>query len=107
MENNVSYEESLAEFNHGAPLKYRILKLTRHLRTRDDDGNIVWVDKVQYVGQRIVPSGWFSRKWETITFKDELGQVTYFDNARDIIDWFKYLDGDKVEVVKLYSTHAN
>jgi len=67
---------------------------------------LTWIDKVQYVGQRIVSSSWFSRKLETINFCDEHGEQTYFDNARDIIDWFKHLDGEKTKVVKSYSLEA-
>lgn len=106
MSNNISYEESLAELNSGKNLKYRILEVSRHVRQKDQDGNLTWVDKVQYIGQRIVPSGWFTRKWETINFCDEYGEQTYFDNAREIIDWFKHLDGEKTKLVKLYGSEA-
>lgn len=104
--NNISYEESLAEFNSGKQLKYRILEVKRHIRIKDDNDNLIWTDKIQYIGQRIVPSGWFSRKWETIDFEDEYGKQTYFDCVDDIIDWFKYTDGEQYNIVKIYSTAA-
>lgn len=109
LSNNVSYDEFVAEFNSNRELKYRIVEVSRHVRVKDtnkNDGSLAWVDKVQYIGQRLVPSGWFSRKWETINFCDEYGEQTYFDNPRDIIDWFKCLDGEKCKVIKLYGSET-
>ena len=106
MNNNVSYDESVAELKSGKTLKYRILKVKKHIRVKDVKGNLIWQDVERYIGQRIVPTGWFTRGWETITFKDEYGEKTYFNTQNEIIDWFKYLDGDTYEVVKLYSSNV-
>lgn len=104
---NINYNENVAELKSGKTLKYRILKVKRHVRVKDVKGNLAWQDVVKYIGQKIVSTGWFSRAWETITFKDEYGEKTYFDTQNEIIDWFKYLDGDTYEVMKLYSSHVS
>ena len=96
---NITYNENVAELKSGKKLKYRILKVKRHVRVKDVKGNLAWQD--------VVSTGWFSRAWETITFKDEYGEKTYFDTQNEIIDWFKYLDGDTYEVMKLYSSHVS
>lgn len=106
-DNNITYEETVAEFKTGKTLKYRIVEVTRHLRVIDNEAIVnayKWIDKVQYIGQRLVHKGLFSRKWETIEFKDGYGSIVYFDHWEDIIDWFKYLDGEKHNPIKYYSS---
>lgn len=109
MDNNTTYDEIVAEFNTGKTLKYRIVEVKRHIREQYIEGTdhyLTWIDKIQYIGQRLVHKSIFHRKWETIEFKDEFDSITYFDNYEDILHWFKYLDGEQCKPIKYYSTKA-
>lgn len=101
----MSCEEELAEFNQNKQLKYRIVKVKQHIRETDNEGNLIWVDKIFYQCEHLVYKGIFKRRWETITFKDEYGTITNFDNPREIIDWLIYLDGYQYEVIKRYGSN--
>jgi len=61
---NITYNENVAELKSGKTLKYRILKVKRHVRVKDVKGNLAWQDVVKYIGQKIVSTGWFSRAWK-------------------------------------------
>ena len=98
----MSYEEELAEFNQNKQLKYRIVKVKQHIRETDNEGNLIWVDKIFYQCEHLVYKGIFKRRWVTITFKDKYGTITDFDNPREIIDWLIYLDSYQYEVIKRY-----
>lgn len=101
----VSSEEELAEFNQNKQLKkYRIVKVKQHVRETDNEGNLIWVDKIFYQCEHLVCKGIFKRRWETLIFKDKYGTITNFDNPREIIDWLIYLDGYQYEVIKRYGS---
>lgn len=99
---NVDTSEALAELNQGIELKYRIVEVSQHKRKKQDDGTFKWVDEVCYQVEEIVPSGWFSRKWQTVVFEDEYGTISEFENISDIRDWLLYRDGKRYTVVKRY-----
>ena len=89
---DVDATEELGELSQGVELKYRIVEVSQHKRKKQDDGTFKWVDEVYYQVEEIVPSGWFSRKWQTVVFED----------ISDIRDWLLYRDGKRYTVVKRY-----
>ena len=99
---DVETTEELAEFSQGVELEYRIVEVKQHRRNKQDDGTFKCVDEVYYQVEEIVPSGWFSRKWQTVVFEDEYGAISEFENISDIQDWLLYRAGKRYEVVKRY-----
>ena len=99
---DVDATEALAEFRQDVELKYRIVEVSQHKRKKQDDGTFKWVDEVYYQVEEIVPSGWFSRKWQTVVFEDEYGTISEFEDISDIRDWLLYSDGKSYKVVKRY-----
>ena len=99
---DVDTSEALAEITQGVELEYRIVEVKQHRRKKQDDGTLKWVDDIYYQVEKIVPSGWFSRKWQTVVFQDEYGAISEFENISDIIDWLLYRDGKRYTVVKHY-----
>lgn len=99
---DVDATESLAELSQGVELEYRIVEVKQHRRKKQDDGTLKWVDDIYYQVEEIVPSGWFSRKWQTVVFGDEYGTISEFEDISDIKDWLLYRDGKRYEVVKRY-----
>ena len=89
---DVDATEELGELSQGVELKYRIVEVSQHKRKKQDDGTFKWVDEIYYQVEEIVPSGWFSRKWQTVVFED----------ISDIRDWLLYRDGKRYTVVKRY-----
>lgn len=99
---DVDATEALAEFSQGVELEYRIVEVKQHRRKKQDDGTLKWVDDIYYQVEKIVPSGWFGRKWQTVVFQDEYGTISEFENISDIKDWLLYRAGKRYEVVKRY-----
>ena len=99
---DVETTEELAEFSQGVELEYRIVEVKQHRRKKQDDGTFKWVDEVYYQVEEIVPSSWFSRKWQTVVFEDEYGTISEFEDISDIRDWLLYRDGKRYTVVKRY-----
>ena len=99
---DVDTSEELAELSQGVELEYRIVEVKQHRRKKQDDGTLKWVDEVYYQVEEIVPSGWFSRKWQTVVFEDEYGTISEFKDISDIKDWLLYRDGKRYKVVKRY-----
>ena len=99
---DVDATEALAELSQGVELEYRIVEVSQHKRKKQDDGTFKWVDEVYYQVEEIVPSGWFSRKWQTVVFEDEYSTISVFENISYIKDWLLYRDGKRYTVVKRY-----
>lgn len=99
---DVDATEALAEFCQDVELEYRIVEVKQHRRKKQDDGTLKWVDEVYYQVEKIVPSGWFSRKWQTVVFQDEYGTISEFEDISNIKEWLLYRDGKRYTVVKRY-----
>ena len=99
---DVTFSEACLELrNNGADLRYRIVEVNQHLREKQKDGSLKWVDKTVYECEEI-KKGFFTRCWETVIFEDEFGKQYQFEDPNEIIDWLKYKDGKQYKPIKYY-----